>query len=116
MNGHEEPVPMIIKEGASKFYACPKYMLMDDNHPDGHLRGEAACTNQMSFNDAEDIVMQFSKIVEEDLMEDVYTDYSDLTFRVKNIDVTVLLYDTHSAEDGEASICLGILNRATVRH
>ena len=31
---HAEPIPMKIMSGETAFYACPKYMLKDEKHPD----------------------------------------------------------------------------------
>ncbi len=115
MNGHEEPIPMEVKFGSSPFYACPKYMLMDTEHPDGHMPDEPMCTNQLSFSDAQDIVFRFSEIIEEDIVNDTFTDYTGYVFRYKNIEVTVLLYDDKPCEDGVPSVLLGILNKSTIR-
>ena len=115
-NGHEEPVEMEVKHGFSPFYACPKYMLADAEHPNGHMRDEPMCTNQLSFSDAQDIVYKLSQVVQEDILNDTITDYNGYTFKYKNIDVTVLLYDDKPSEsNGEPSICLGILNRSEAR-
>ena len=105
MNGHEEPVPMVIMEGDTPFYACPRYMALDEKHPDGHGPDEPMCMNRFSLTDAEDIVMKLSKIIEEDIMDDVLV-------------VTVLHYedapDDENLED-KPLICLGVLNKLRAR-
>lgn len=104
MNGHERPVLMSFKEGSSLFYACPKYMPADSQHPDGHARHEAACANRLSFSDAEKIVSMLSDAVMESLSGDDLCDFTGYRFRLKQIAVTVLKYS-----DGD--IRLGILNK-----
>ena len=76
MNGHERPVLMSFKEGSSLFYACPKYMPADSQHPDGHARHEAACANRLSFSDAEKIVSMLSDAVMESLSGDDLCDFT----------------------------------------
>ena len=107
MNGHERPVLMSFKEGSSLFYACPKYMPADSQHPDGHERYESACANRLSFSDAEKIVSMLSDAVMESLSGDDLCDFTGYRFRLKQIAVTVLKYS-----DGD--IRLGILNRGAV--
>ena len=70
INGHEQPVKMVYQEGSSVFLACPKYMLADSRHPDGHERSEAACPNRLSYSDAERIVSMLSDTVQETLAQD----------------------------------------------
>ena len=53
---HDEPVKMVEKRGVSTFYACPRFMLADDEHPDGHQKFEPMCKNNLSFAQAEKIV------------------------------------------------------------
>ena len=113
---HKDPVEMEVKQGFSPFYACPKYMLLDSEHPDGHLPNEPMCKNQLSFDDAQDIVQKIKKTIQDDILDDIYADYTGYTFRHKHIDVTVLLYEENpSKKDNGPSICLGILNRLEVR-
>ncbi len=118
MNGHEEPVPMVIMEGDTPFYACPRYMALDEKHPDGHGPDEPMCMNRFSLTDAEDIVMKLSQIIEEDIMDDVYGDYNGHVFEHKSLVVTVLHYeDAPDDENIEAKplICLGVLNKLRAR-
>ena len=107
MNGHEEPLPMIYKEGRSLFYACPKYMLADDQHPDGHERYEPACPNRLSYPDAEKIVSMLADAVEESLAGDDFCDFTGYRFKLRQISVEVLRYSG-------GDIRLGILNRGAV--
>ena len=107
MNGHEEPVPMIYKEGNSLFFACPRYMLADENHPDGHRRNEPACPNRLSYYDAEKIISRLSEQVAESLVNDEVCDYTGYQFKFKNIHVRVLHYS-------EGDIRLGILNKGAL--
>ena len=107
MNGHERPVQMTFKEGNSLFYACPKYMPADRQHPDGHVSHEAACANRLSFSDAEKIVSMLSDAVQDSLCRDDLCDFTGYRFRLRQIAVEVLRYS-----DGD--IRLGILNRGAV--
>ena len=98
---------MIYKEESSLFYACPKYMLADDRHPDGHERYEPACPNRLRYPDAEKIVSMLSDAVEESLAGDDFCDFTGYRFDLRKIAVEVLRYS-----DGD--IRLGILNRGPV--
>ena len=82
MNGHERPVQMTFKEGSSLFYACPKYMPADSQHPDGHECYEAACANRLSFSDAEKIVSMLSDAVQDSLCRDDLCDFTGYRFRL----------------------------------
>lgn len=107
---HEKPILMVIQEGQSKFYACSKYMLKDEKHPNGHDRNEKACSNRMSFDDAGNIMMalhdEMSK-ASADPCESV--DFNGFTFKCKSYDVTILKYNEFSGK-----IKLGIINRKVV--
>ncbi len=120
---HEKPVKMTIMErhtnlavgGGNQvdyqtvFYACPKYMLKDDEHPKGHEANEPACGNRLSFSAAEEIMKIFAKTVEEDLKNGIYADYKGFSFRYKNIDVQILDTDPMSE-----AMKVGILNRGAI--
>ena len=99
---------MVYREGQSLFYACPRYMLADDNNPDGHARGEAACTNRLSYSDAEKIVSKLSDMVQQSIADDEFIDFTGYSFSYKNINVSVLKYM-------EGDIRLGILNRYAIK-
>lgn len=118
MNGHEEPVPMVIMEGDTPFYACPRYMAMDEKHPDGHGPDEPMCMNRFSLTDAEEVVIKLSKIIEEDILNDVYGDYNGHVYEYKKLTVTVLLYEDAPDDDDikeKPLIYLGVLNRLRAR-
>lgn len=53
---HPAPHDMIIREGASVFYACPKFDDINLEH------GERKCMNRMTFIDAGGIIEEFAKI------------------------------------------------------
>lgn len=115
-NDHDEPVPMVIMKGVSQFYACPKYMKMDEQHPDGYGIDEVMCMNRFSLINAEEIVLAFSKIVENDIMNNTECDYTGHVFDVKktgtNLKVTVLYYESFPRGDYEKPrLHLGVLNR-----
>lgn len=62
---HAEPVPMVIQEGKTLFYACPKY------HPENREPGEPACNNRLSIQDY--MKMQehlHAKIIEAELSDE----------------------------------------------
>lgn len=109
INNHQKPVKMVIMNGQTgQFFACPKYMLKDENHPDGHDADERACSNRLSFMDAEQIVVALSKEVEDDLMNGIMGDYTGTIIHVKQIDAKVLDYS-------DSKIKIGIVNRRTVK-
>lgn len=111
-NNHPTPLPMKIKEGNSKFYACPHFMRKDNVHPDGYIPGvETACTNQLALSDAGDIIYEFSKLQQEDIMNgEVANDYTSLVFSLphRKIKVKVLKYT-------DEVIHFGVINTAAVR-
>lgn len=111
-NNHTAPLPMTVKEGNSKFYACPHYMRKDDSHPDGYTPGEeTACTNQLSLSDAGDVMYEFSKIQQEDILNgEVNNDYTNMKFNLphRKIQVRILKYN-------DDVIHFGIVNTAAVR-
>lgn len=109
INNHKEPIEMVIKEGRSLFYACPKYMMKDDNHPDGYVRGEEnACANQLSFDDASNVIFALDKIISESMLSGEMQDYKNMEFDYKQIHVKVLKYSQDRLD-------LGILNKRTVK-
>ena len=101
---HEKPIHMVYKEGNSLFFACPKYMLADEQHPDGHERFESACPNRLSYVDAEKIVRMLSDQVQETMSNDEFCNFTGYRFKLRNIQVRVLNYT-----DGD--IRIGILNK-----
>lgn len=116
---HDKPIPMAVREGNSLFYACPRYFLMDKDHPDGHAMGEPSCMNRLSFQDTSKIVEWLEKRIEEDLHDDIYTDYAGMSFKLRGITVTVLEYSQEPVkredEDEDPPVKLGILNRTALR-
>lgn len=108
MHGHKEPIEMVIKEGHSVFYACPKYMAKDEAHPDGYVRGEElACTNQLSFDDAYGLLMDLDRQIEEDLSEMVIGDYTNTKLKHKSIDAKVLVYKKDRLD-------IGVINKRAI--
>ena len=104
---HKDPVEFKDAYGETAFYACPKYYPISEQFPNGHLDGEIPCYNRISFFDAEGIVSELSRQIEEDLEDDCVTDYAGMKFNYKNIEVTVLHYGTHHTD-------IGILNKSHV--
>ena len=101
MHRHSDPIPMVIKEGNNQFYACPKYMLKDSNHPDGYdPEFEHACNNRLSFDEAGDVIMKVSEIMEEAYNNGEFTDWTNFSFKVKNIQAKVLKYTDKKIEFG----------------
>lgn len=107
MNGHDEPVKLVFQQGETPFYACPRYFLFDNDHPEGHLQGEAACHNRISFRDAEKIVSQLSSLIEEDTEDGCVADYKNCRFTVGHIRAVVLKYTAKE-------IRIGVVNRLAV--
>lgn len=107
INEHPEPVEFAIQYGDSPFYACPRYFEMDNEHPDGHLYGQKACHNRLSFRDAEAIVSALAKRIESDMGDDCIADYTNYSFMCGHIRATVLDYRSDR-------IKIGIINRLAV--
>ena len=106
INGHEAPVLLDVQYGDSPFYACPRYFEIDNDHPYGHLHGERACANRISFRDAEKEVNELSKRIESD-MGDSIADYTGMRFSCGHITARVLEYS-------DSGISIGIINRMAV--
>ena len=104
---HEQPIPFKVMEGTSAFYACPKYMRQDEEHPDGHTEDEPACPNRVSFTDAEKIVSMLSDEVQESLLNGEMTDFTGLKYKYKYYDVEVLKYNDDRIE-------LAVLNNRAI--
>ncbi len=104
---HEEPVLMVYKEGNSRFYACPRYVLSDKQHPDGHERFEPACHNRLSYVDAEKIATMLSDEVQETMSNGELCDFTGHMFKLRDIQVCILRYT-----DGD--IRIGILNKGAL--
>ncbi len=107
-NRHDTPVAMIVANGNSPFYACPKYMRLDTAHPNGHTPDERACPNRISFVDAQRIVECFSEQITEDLANMEVVDYTGYEFTFKRHRVKVLKY-----KDDDIRLC--ILNQEALR-
>lgn len=107
INGHTNPVLMDVKEGNDKFFACPRYMLRDEKHPNGHKPEKPGCANHISFGEAEKIVSMLSERIEEAMQEMDFRDFTGDTFHYRMIDVKVLKYS-------DDEIQLGVINRKAV--
>lgn len=108
---HEKPIPMVIREGQSKFYACSKYMLKDEKHPDGHETGEKACSNRMSFDDAGSIVMALHSAMSNESADPGETiDFNGFSFKYKSYHITVMKYNEFTGK-----VKLSIINRKAIK-
>lgn len=107
MNGHKEPIPMIVMSGTSSFYACPHYMLKNEKHPDGHSEDEKMCTNRISFTALTNVMSKLMKIVEKDDEDGIIADYTGKTIEYNGIKITVLKYHLNTFH-------IGILNRRAI--
>lgn len=107
MNGHKEPIPMIVMNGASSFYACPHYMLKDENHPDGREEDERMCNNRISFTALTNVMNKLMKMVEKDDEDGIIADYTGKTLEYNGIKITVLKYHLNTFH-------IGILNRRAI--
>ena len=105
---HAKPIPLKIMNGETAFYACPKYMLKDKRHPDGHKKDEKACPNRLNFDDAGNIIMELSKMISASIEDDEFTDFTHTRFKYKYYDVEVLFYS-------DDRICLSVINRRVVK-
>ena len=88
------------------FYACPRHMLADPEHPDGHSPSEPSCPNNLSFVEAQKIVEHISNIQVESTMKGIRWDFTNYEFTLPGTGthVTVLHY-----EQGKKHF--GVLNR-----
>lgn len=90
---HDEPVKLYVYEGSrTPFYACPRYMLRDADHPDGHAPEEKGCDNRLSFDDALAIIEKLSARIEEALSNGEYVDFTGMVWKFKTIRVKILEY------------------------
>lgn len=106
---HDEPVKLKLMEASPPFYACPKYMLKDEQHPDGHSGDERMCSNVLSLKEAEDTVMEFLNIVEDDIANGITGDYTNFTFTKGFVKAKVIKYSY------SGKIRIGVENRRTLK-
>ena len=101
---HSEPIKMVYKQGpTSMFYSCPHYYVDSINRPN-----DRSCTNRLSFDDAEAIVLKLSDLILEKEENGETADFTNFTFKYKSIEITVIKYSL-------TSIHLLILNRRALR-
>ena len=101
-------VPMYVYEGAATpFYACPKYMLKDENHPDGHEEGEPGCANRISFEDYRHLVEKISADLENAFLNGEMPDLTGSKYRWKNVDAVIDKYS-------DKKIILSVLNKKEI--
>lgn len=60
INNHDEPPELIIQQGKTAFYACPKYL------PENRAADEKMCVNRLNLDDANGIVQKLCTIIEEE--------------------------------------------------
>ena len=108
MNGHKEPVEMVVMEGSTPFFACPRYMLKDEAHPDGHEEGEPGCLNRISLTAVSNLMEKLMKIVEKDDAFGAVADYTGMQFQYNGIQAKVLKYSNKDVH-------LGIVNRRALQ-
>lgn len=102
---HDDPIEFVPREGVTTFYGCPKYFKKDEKHPNGWDEFERACPNRLNFDDAQDIVVKLSDILEESFVSGEITDFTNLVFKHKYYTVKVLKYSLK-----DMSIDLGVTN------
>lgn len=101
---HDEPVPLVVMEGNTPFYACPKFMLADGLHPNGHAVDESPCHNRISLTMMGNIFQKVSKIMNDEYASGNMMDFTGMTFLYNMIQVKILKNDSDS-------ICIGVSNR-----
>ena len=107
---HKKPIPFYVYEWSnSPFYACPKYMLKDENHPDGHEEDEPGCSNRLSFDMARHFVEKISDILQEDIDNGVISDLGGLKMSYRGIDAKVVYH-------GNSKIVISIVNKNEIGH
>ena len=92
----------VLNPNATMFYSCPKY------YPDNRDATERACTNKLSFDDAEQIIRKLSDKIEEDEANGVLFNYTNYSFKHKTIEVKVLSYS-------DSKIKLSIINKKELK-
>ena len=98
---HDKPVPLyVIETSMTPFYACPKYMLKDETHPNGHEKDESGCGNHLSFQDSYKIMEKFNNIIEDSLANEEMIDFTGLRFKYKSIQVKILKYSDDKIDIG----------------
>ena len=103
-------VPMYVYSGAATpFYACPKYMKKDEEHPDGHDENERGCANRASFDDVMHLVEKFGKQIAEDESQGNVVDYTGLKLKWKTVDAVITKYSADK-------IIMEIKNRREIAH
>lgn len=89
---HKEKIRFTCREGKDTFYACPHYMLKDEEHPDGHEENEQQCYNRVAFSDALGIIEKLSDKVENDLLNNIKQDYTGYKYKYKHYQAKVEEY------------------------
>ncbi len=90
---HGEPIEMYVFQHPmieESFYACPRYMKKDENHPNGHGPDEPSCTNRLSINDAVGIMNKLDRTAEEAAANGEIIDYTNMRIRQKSITATIV--------------------------
>lgn len=85
------PSELTIHEGAngaSPFYSCPHYY--KENREEGE---ERACPMRLNFIDAENLLNEFSKKMNEDMKNNIVRDYTGTIIKYKKIEAKVIKYD-----------------------
>lgn len=91
---HTTPQKMQFVDGPSSlFYACPKY------YPENREPGEPSCMMRMNLIDAEGVLEEFSKIIEEDEANNVIRDYRGFEFDYKTVHAKVISYSYDSGAE-----------------
>lgn len=101
---HEKPIRMIVMEGDTPFYACPRYMTKDEKHPDGHEPGEMMCRNRISFSAFTKVVEKYMSIVESYERQGCVGNFTGLTFEAGGVQAKIL-------RDSVNDVRIGILNQ-----
>lgn len=104
----ENPVHMKVKEGRTSFYACPKYFLKDEKHPDGHARDEPMCQNRISMADAYSILGAYEKKLNETISG------GWMTAHLTNWEFDYKSYHCLVIRDKRDKLVIGVLNTKAV--
>lgn len=108
-NCHDTPIRMIDTKGpTSTFFSCPKYKLKDEDHPDGHEKGERSCANRLNYGDALELVTKLSNDIQESLFSGEYCDFTNHQLHHKQIDAKIITYNDDQIE-------IGIINKKALK-
>lgn len=100
---HEEPIPMILQEGKTLFYACPKY------HTENREEEERACNNRLSLEDYTKMLEHLHNKILDAELNDEHIILTNYTWKDrKGTELTVL-------EHNGSKMTIGVMNKRAIK-